>query len=82
MRRHGELRSSATELSQANETQNRLHHTLKLLFELLEAYSPLWYERYHHEQAERALRLPLASTFSIDPERAPERQFPGRKIAA
>jgi len=53
-----ELRVRA-ELQKAIETQKRLHDALKLLFELLETYSPLWYEKEYHDQAESALNLPL-----------------------
>ena len=53
-------RARDRELQKAKETQNRLHHALKLLFELLEKYSPVWYEKHYHDQAESALKLPLA----------------------
>ena len=43
----------------AIETQDRLHDALKLLFELLEKYAPVWYEKKHHDQAESALNLSL-----------------------
>lgn len=43
------------ELLKAIETQTRLRNALKLLFELLETYSPLWYEKRHHDQARAAL---------------------------
>jgi hypothetical protein len=53
-------RARDRELQKAIETQNRLHDELKLLFELLETYSPVWYEKQYHDQAESALNLPLA----------------------
>jgi len=53
-------RARDPELQKAIETQNRLHDALKLLFELLEEYSPVWYEKHYHDQAESALKLPLA----------------------
>ena len=53
-------RARDRELQKAIETQNRLHDTLKLLFDLLEEYSPVWYEKHYHDQAESALDLPLA----------------------
>jgi hypothetical protein len=53
-------RARDRELQKAIETQNRLHDELKLLFELLEEYSPVWYEKHYHDQAESALNLPLA----------------------
>jgi hypothetical protein len=34
-----------------------VHDALKLLFDLLEYYSPVWYEKQHHDQALSALRL-------------------------
>jgi len=39
------------------ETQDRLHEALKQLFDLLEYYSPVWYKKQHHDQAESALGL-------------------------
>ena len=41
------------------ETEYRLHDALKLLFDLLEKYGPVWYEKKHHDQAEYALNLPM-----------------------
>ena len=41
------------------ETEYRLHDALKVLFELLEKYGPVWYEKKHHDQAEYALSLPM-----------------------
>jgi hypothetical protein len=53
-------RARVRELQKALETRNRLHDVLKLLFELLEKYSPVWYEKHYHDQAKSALNLPLA----------------------
>jgi hypothetical protein len=53
-------RARDRELQKAIETQNRLRDELKLLFELLEEYSPVWYEKHYHDRAESALNLPLA----------------------
>jgi hypothetical protein len=53
-------RGSDPELQKAIETQNSLHDALKLLFELLEEYSPVWYKKHYHDQAKSALSLPLA----------------------
>jgi len=53
-------RARDRELQKAIETQNRLRDELKLLFELLEKYSPVWYEKHYHDQAESALNLPSA----------------------
>jgi len=39
------------------ETEHKLHDALKLLFELLEKYGPVWYEKKHHDQALYALNL-------------------------
>jgi hypothetical protein len=44
------------ELLKAIETQNRLHDALKLLFELLETYSPPGMKK-NHDQAESALKV-------------------------
>ena len=41
------------------DTEYRLHDALKLLFDLLEKYGPVWYEKKHHDQAEYALNLPM-----------------------
>jgi hypothetical protein len=41
------------------ETEYKLHDALKLLFELLEEYGPVWYEKKHHDQALSALNLPI-----------------------
>jgi hypothetical protein len=41
----------------AIEDQTRLTAALTLLFDLLEEYSPLWYEKRHHDKAKAALRL-------------------------
>jgi hypothetical protein len=81
VRRDGERQGSNTELLKAIETQNRLHDTLKLLFELLEKYSPLWYEKHYHDQAEWALNLPLARPFPIDQQLASGKQTKGGKAA-
>ena len=45
------------ELLKAIETQDRLYYALKLLFELLETYSPPWYEKKYHDQAKSALNV-------------------------
>ena len=38
-------------------TQRTLHRALRLLFELLEEYSPVWYPETHHVQAKAALKM-------------------------
>ena len=38
------------------QTQNKLRNALRSLYELLETYSPPWYEKRYHDQAEQALR--------------------------
>jgi len=43
-------------------TQEKLYDALKLLFDLLETYAPVWYEKRYHDQAEAALKLPPART--------------------
>ena len=37
--------------------QKTLNDALRLLFDLLEEYSPLWYTKEHHDQAADALEL-------------------------
>jgi hypothetical protein len=39
------------------ERQKMLNDALRLLFDLLEEYSPLWYTKEHHDQADEALQL-------------------------
>ena len=56
MTRRSERQPTDRELLQAPEIQNRLYDALKLLFELLETYSPCWYEKKHHDQAKCALK--------------------------
>lgn len=34
----------------------RLQEALKILYDLLEAYAPMWYTEEHHNKAEAALR--------------------------
>jgi hypothetical protein len=34
----------------------KLREALKMLYDLLEAYAPLWYTEEHHDTAEAALR--------------------------
>ena len=41
------------------ETEYQLHDALKLLFDLLEEYGPVWYQKRHHDQAQYALNLPM-----------------------
>ena len=35
----------------------RLQEALKILYDLLEAYAPMWYTEEHHNKAEAALRF-------------------------
>jgi hypothetical protein len=44
------------EIKKLRSTQRTLHKALRLLFELLEEYSPMWYQKQHHDQARAALR--------------------------
>jgi|KBSMisStaDraftv2_1062788.scaffolds.fasta_scaffold00675_7 hypothetical protein len=41
--------------NRVTEDQNRLYGALKLLFDLLEDYGPLWYTAQHHNKAKAAL---------------------------
>jgi hypothetical protein len=52
-------RETDPKVSRLVETEYRLHDALKSLFELLEKYGPVWYEKKHHDQALYALNLPL-----------------------
>lgn len=52
-------RETAPKLLRLVETEYKLHDALKLLFELLEKYGPVWYEKKHHDQALYALNLPV-----------------------
>jgi hypothetical protein len=45
-----------TEVRKLRNTQKTLHKALRLLFELLEEYSPMWYQRHYHNQARAALK--------------------------
>ena len=45
-----------TEIIRA-ERQKMLNDALRLLFDLLEDYSPLWYTKEHHDQADVVLQL-------------------------
>jgi hypothetical protein len=47
-----ELRAEVRKL---RNTQKTLHKALRLLFELLEEYSPMWYQKHNHDQAKTAL---------------------------
>ena len=57
MTRRSGRRNRDHELLKAIEIQNRLHDALKVLFELLETYSPIWYEKRYHDQAKYALKV-------------------------
>jgi len=43
------------EVRKLRNTQRTLHNALRLLFELLEEYSPMWYQKHNHDQAKKAL---------------------------
>jgi hypothetical protein len=42
-------------LRTAIQDETRLYGALKLLFDLLENYGPIWYTRHHHDKAQTAL---------------------------
>jgi hypothetical protein len=42
-------------LRNESEDEARLYGALKLLFELLENYGPVWYTLEHHDQAKTAI---------------------------
>jgi hypothetical protein len=48
-------RTLQAEVRKLKNTQKTLHRALRLLFELIEEYSPLWYEKRYHDQAKAAL---------------------------
>ena len=50
-------RREGNDLSRVVENQTRLHNALKLLFDLLEHYGPIWYTKRHHDEAKSALML-------------------------
>jgi hypothetical protein len=52
----GTRRSNHAEITRP-ERQKMLNDALRLLFDLLEEYSPLWYTKEHHDQADEALQL-------------------------
>ena len=56
MNRNVVRRGPDRESSKVVEMERSLHDALKLLFELLEQYGPVWYEKRHHDIAESALR--------------------------
>jgi len=45
------------EVADLREKQKQLLSTLRLLFDLLEAYAPSWYTEEHHKKALAALRV-------------------------
>ena len=44
------------EVRKLRNTQKMLHNALRLFFELLEEYSPMWYQKYIHDQAKTTLQ--------------------------
>jgi hypothetical protein len=59
MTRNSIRRCTNPDLSGTEATSNKLHYALQVLFELLEEYGPLWYQKQHHDLAKSALRLPV-----------------------
>jgi len=49
-------RSTEAEITRLRNTQQNLHEALRLLFGLLEIYSPVWYHKRFHDQAIAALK--------------------------
>lgn len=47
--------SNHAEILRLQKRQKTLNDALRLLFDLLEEYSPLWYTKEHHDQAADAL---------------------------
>jgi hypothetical protein len=50
------------EVRKLRSTQRTLHNALRLLFELLEEYSPIWYPKHHQDQAKAALKVHEATS--------------------
>jgi hypothetical protein len=48
-------RSRVAGAAKFTSTQKKLHAALRSLFELLDLYSPIWYEKRFHDQAKAAL---------------------------
>ena len=49
--------SDHAEIIPLQRRQKMLNDALRLLFDLLEEYSPLWYTKEHHDQADVVLQL-------------------------
>jgi hypothetical protein len=47
--------SESAELTKLINNQEKLVEALRLLFDLLEAYAPMWYTEEHHKTASEAL---------------------------
>jgi len=56
LEQEAERRSRNAELLLLRENRNKLNEALKVLFDLLEEYAPLWYTKEHHDQAKAAMR--------------------------
>jgi len=48
--------SKESELIRLRRNEVKLHEALRVLFELLELYSPVWYDERFHNQAKAALK--------------------------
>jgi hypothetical protein len=66
-------RSTQAEIIGLRSTQKTLHEALRSLFELLELYSPLWYEKRFHNQAKAALKRSRIA--SVTPQVTPTGDF-------
>jgi hypothetical protein len=49
-------RGTEAEIARLRNTQQNLHEALRMLFRLLEIYSPVWYDKRFHDQAKAALK--------------------------
>jgi len=56
------------EVLRLKNTEKKLYKALKLLFELLELYSPPWYEKQVHDQAIAALKHAKRYRRQVRPE--------------
>jgi len=62
----GARQSERENLSRVVENQTRLHNALKLLFDLLENYGPIWYTQRYHDAAKSALRPPVSHAHTLN----------------
>ena len=57
MRAHKEVAMALDEQEHRGAEVLKLREALKMLYDLLEQYTPSWYTEEHHDKAEAALRF-------------------------